>query len=87
MNYVLRSQGFCSDSLIKVTLRGTCGVKLIDRKNTGELMTMFGLTVSMEMAGKTLRWFGQVLRAEKDNPARMALNFEVRKVEGCPKST
>ena len=25
-----------------------------------------------------LRWFGYVLRAEEDNPVKMALNFELR---------
>ena len=52
-----------------------CRVKLIDRKNTSELMTMLGLTVSMEMAAKenALKWFGHVLRIE-DNLVKMALN-------------
>ena len=37
-----------------------CGVKLMDRKNPNELMTMLGLTASMVMAAKAnaLRWFG-----------------------------
>ena len=47
----------------KAMLRVMCGVKLMDRKNTGELMAMLGLIVSMEMAAKAnaLRWFGHVL--------------------------
>ena len=45
----------------------------------------------MEMAAKSnvLRWFGHVLTAEKDNPVRMVVNFEVRgkRKKGHPKST
>ena len=40
-------------------------------------MTMLGLTVSMEVVAKAtaLRWYGHVLRAEKNNLMRRALNF------------
>ena len=31
------------------------------------------------MAAKALRWFENVLKAEKDNPVKMALNFEVNR--------
>ena len=34
-------------------IRAIGSVKLMDRKNAGELMTMFGLTVLMAMATKT----------------------------------
>ena len=33
-------------------LRVICGVKLMDRKKTSELITILGLTVSTEMAVK-----------------------------------
>ena len=41
-----------------------CKMKLMDRKNTNELMTMLGLTVSMEMVAKTNapRWFEHALK-------------------------
>ena len=55
------------------------------------MMTMLGLTVSIEMAVKAnvLRWFGHVLRTKKDNSVRMTLKFEVRgkRKIGRPKST
>ena len=46
-------------------------------------MTTSGFTVLMESAAKanTLRWFGHVLRTEKDNSLRLALNFEIREEE------
>ena len=75
----------------RAMLRAMCGVKLMDRKNSNELMAMLGLTVSIEMAAKTnaLRWFGHVLRTEEDNPVKKALNFEVdgKRKKGRPKST
>ena len=57
-----------------------CVVKLMGRKNTRELITVLGLTVSMEMAAKanTLEMIWELLRAKEDDPMRMALNFEVR---------
>ena len=48
-------------------LKAMCEVKLMDRKNTSELMSMLRLTVSMEMAAKAnaLKRFEHVSRAEK----------------------
>ena len=38
----------------RAMFRAISGVKQMDRKNTGELMTILGLTVSMEMAAKAI---------------------------------
>ena len=63
----------------KAMPRVICGMKLMDRKSTSELMKMLGLTVFIKLAAKAneLRWFGRVLRAE-DNRVRMTLKFEVK---------
>jgi len=59
-------------------LRAMCGVKLMDRKNTKDLMNMLGLTASIEMTAKAnvLRWFGHVLRTE-NSALKAAMDFEV----------
>jgi len=60
-------------------LRAVCGVKLMDTKNTKDLMNMLGLPASIEMTAKAnaLRWFGHVLRTEENSVLRVALNFDV----------
>ena len=52
----------------------------MDRKNANTLMTMLGLTVSMERPTKAnaLVWFGHALKV-KGNPVIVALNFNVRR--------
>ena len=59
----------------RTMLIAMCGVKLMDRKNTSELVTILGLTSSTAIPAmaNALRWFGHVLETE-DNPLRMALN-------------
>jgi len=75
----------------RTMLRAMCGVKLMDRKSTKDLMNMLGLTASIKMTAKTnaLRWFGHVLRTEENNALQVALNFEVlgKRKRGRPKST
>ena len=47
----------------RAMIRAMCGVKLIDQKNTKELIQMLGVTVSMLRAA-AVRWYGHVLRRE-----------------------
>jgi len=49
----------------RALLRAMCGVKLMDRKSTKDLMNMLGLTASIEMTANALRWFGHILRTEE----------------------
>ena len=60
-----------------------CEAKLMDGKISIEIMTMLDVTSSIEMAANTnaLWWLELVLRAEKDNPLRMTLSFEVRELK------
>ena len=59
----------------RAMLRAMCVVKLMDRKNTIELITELGLKALMKMAANAPRWFGYESRAE-DDTVKMALNFE-----------
>jgi len=63
----------------RAMLRAMCGVKLMDRKSTKDLMNMLGLTALIEMTTKVnaLRWFGHVLRTEENSALKVALYLEV----------
>ena len=75
----------------RAMLRAMCGVKLMDKKITKELMEMLGLVESLEMIAKAnaVRWYGHVLRREDGNILRKALDLEVmgKRRRGRPKST
>ena len=68
-----------------------CGVKLKERESFEELMDRLGLRERVEQLAKAngVRWYGHVLRREKDNVLRRALVFEVDGVRkrGRPKRT
>jgi len=53
--------------------------KLVDKKNTDELMNMLGLREIVENLAKAsrLRWYGHVLRRDKDDALRKALSCKV----------
>ena len=72
-------------------VREMCGVKLVERRNTEELMEMLGLKKSLEKLAKAsrVRWYGHVLRREENNILRKALEFSVsgRRKRGRPKKT
>ena len=56
-----------------------CEVKLIDQKNTKELMQMLGFTGTIErmVRAAAVRWYGNVLQREEGNILKEALIFEV----------
>jgi len=56
-----------------------CGVKLMDSKNTDELMDMLGLndTLDKMAIASGVRWFGHVLIRDEIDVLREALQFEV----------
>ena len=56
-----------------------CGVKLMDKKSTKDLMQMLDLNEAM---ANSVRWYGHVLRNNKNNFLRRSLHF---KVEGTMK--
>ena len=56
-----------------------CGVKLLDRRNSKELMDMLGINESLDMMAKasSIRWYEHVSRKEDENVIVKALKFEV----------
>ena len=48
----------------RAMVRNMCGVKLIDKKSTKDLMQMLELNVTMDLLAKdnSVRWLGHVLR-------------------------
>ena len=59
--------------------RNICGVKLMDKKLTKDLMQMLDLNETIDQLAKAncVRWHGQVLRKDK-NFFRRALDFNVK---------
>ena len=60
-------------------IRRICGVRLCDRKRSEELERMIGLQQDIiTLVGQSrLRWYGHVMRREKDNGIRRVLDWEV----------
>ena len=56
-----------------------CGVKMMDRKNTDELMDMLGLHETMDKMAKAngVRWYGHILRREDGDVLQNSLKFKV----------
>ena len=72
-------------------MRSMCGVKLVDRKNTDELMEMLCLKKTLDRMAKAngVRWYGHVIRREDDNILKKAMIMEVngQRKRGRPKVT
>ena len=75
----------------RAMVRSMCGVKLVDRKNTEELMEMLGLKKTLDGMAKAneVRWYGHVIRREDDNTLKKAMMMEVngQRKRGRPKMT
>ena len=75
----------------RAMIRAMCGVKLLDRRNSEELMDMLGIKESLDRMAKasSMRWYGHVLKKEDKNVIVKALKFEVScsKGRGRPKQT
>ena len=71
--------------------RNMCGVKLMDKKSTKDLMQILDLNEAMDQLAKasSVRWYGHVLRKDKNNFLRRALDLMVRGTmkRGRPKKT
>ena len=57
-----------------------CGVKLMDKKSTKDLMQMLDFNEIMDQLAKanSVRWYGHALRKDKNNFLRRALDFNVK---------
>ena len=75
----------------RAMVRSMCGVKLVDRKNTEELMEMLGLKKTLDKMAKAngVRWYGHAIRREDDNILKKAMIMEVngQRKRGRPKMT
>ncbi|XP_006813953.1 uncharacterized protein LOC102807557, partial [Saccoglossus kowalevskii] len=75
----------------RAMVRVMCGVKLMDRKITEDLMQMLGLKEAVDRLAKAngIRWYGHVLRREDGHVLRRALDLEVSgpRKRGRPKKT
>ena len=70
-------------------VRSMCGVKLVDRKNTEELMKMLGLKETLDKMAKAngVRWYRHVVRRDDESILKKAMMFEVNgpRKRGRPK--
>ena len=75
----------------KAMMRATCGVKLIERRSSQEVMDFVGLVEILDRLSWAtgVRWYGHVLLEDSDNVLRRAFDFEVvgRRGHGRPKMT
>ena len=75
----------------RAMVRSMCGVKLVDRKNTEELMKMLGLKETLDKMAKAngVRWYGHVVRRDDESILKKAMMFEVNgpQKRGRPKQT
>ena len=60
-------------------VRGICGVKLVDKGNTEELMNMLGLkeTADKQTRANGVRWYGHVLRRPEEDISMKTMVHEV----------
>ena len=63
----------------RAMIRAMCGVKLLDRRNSEELMDTLGIKESLDRMANasSIRWHGHVLRKEDENVIVKALKFGV----------
>ena len=75
----------------RAMVRSICGVKLMDKKSTKDIMQMLNLNEAIDQLAKAnnVRWYGHVLRKDKNCFLRRALDFKVRGTgkRGRPKKT
>ena len=70
----------------RAMVRAMCGMKLLDRRKSEELMDIKESLHRMAKAS-SIRWYGHVLRKEDENVIVKALKFEVSGSRGRPKQT
>ena len=63
----------------RAMVRAMCGVKLMEKRKTVDLMEMLGLEERLDQLAKVnaVRWYGHVLRRDADHVLRRALEFSV----------
>ena len=75
----------------KAMMRPMCGVKIIEKRRSQELMSLLGLKNTFDGLARAngARWYGHVLRRDNGDVLRRALDFEVagRRGRGRPNMT
>ena len=75
----------------RATVRSMCGVKLVDRKNTEDLMKMLGLKETLDKMAQAneVRWYVHVVRRDEESILKKTMMFEVngQRKRGRPKQT
>ena len=63
----------------KAIMRARCGVKIIKKRKSQELMSLLGLKDTLDGLAREsgVRWYGHILRKDNGDVLRRALNFEV----------
>ena len=76
-------------AILRRTERATCGMKMMDRKNTDKLIDILVLEETMDKMAKTnkVRWYRHVSRRESGDGLRIAMEFKLhgQKNIGRPK--
>ena len=64
----------------RAMVRSMCGVKLMDKKSTKDLMHMLDLNETIDQLARvnSICWYGHVLRKDKNNFQRRALDCKVK---------
>ena len=76
---------------VKAIMRAMCGIKIIEKRRSQELMSLLGLEDTLNGLDKAsgVRWYGYVLRSDNGDVLRRALDFEVagKRERGRPNMT
>ena len=64
----------------RAMVRNMCGVKLIPKKLTRDILQMLDLNETIDQLAKanSVRWYGHVLRKDENNILRRSLDFRVK---------
>ena len=77
--------------LRETMVRSECGVKLVDRKNTEDLMKMLGLKETLDKMAQAngVRWCGHVVRRDEESILKKTMMLQVngQRKRGRPKQT
>ena len=67
----------------RAIVRNMCGMKLMDKKSTKDLMWMLDLNETLDQLAKasSVRWYGHVLRKDENNFLRRALDLRVKGID------
>ena len=64
----------------KAMMRATCGVKIIEKRRSQELLSLQGIKDTLDGLAREsgVRWYGHVLRRDNGDVLRRALDFDLK---------